>query len=195
LFQLAGELGAERSAQGRARLAKLKPQERREKLRKDWERLLGPIRADAPSKVPSKDITVEGGRTFERVDLKVERDIHVPVVLLVPPELVHEPGPRRPVVVGLAQEGKQRFLKENADTIAQLMAKGIAVCLFDVRGTGETSPGSSRERRSSATSLSASELMLGQTMLGARLRDLNAVLAYLEKHKLVDPKRIALWGD
>ena len=72
---------------------------------------------------------------------------------------------------------------------------GVAVCLPDVRGTGETSPGGARDRQTEATSLSATELMLGGTLLGARLRDLRAVLAYLRTRADVDFARVALWGD
>jgi dienelactone hydrolase len=195
LFKLAGELGALRMEKARAGLTKLTPEQKRATLRQDWERLLGPIRAKETPKVVGKKVEEDKNRVMERVDLKVERDIHVPLVLLLPPSAGHKPGQRLPVVVGLAQEGKQRFLKKYPGIIAGLLNEGVAVCLPDVRGTGETSPGGSRERRSPATSLSASELMLGQTMLGARLRDLHAVLTFLDKHKAVDGKRIALWGE
>ena len=39
-----------------------------------------------------------------------------------------------------------------------------------MRGTGETRPSDGRTRRSSATSLSSTELMLGGTLVGGRLR-------------------------
>src|SRR5262249_47820421 len=63
------------------------------------------------------------------------------------------------------------------------------------RGTGETSPGEGRGRNSPASSLSASELMLGQTLLGGRLRDLRSVLRHLRTRADLDGKRVALWGD
>jgi hypothetical protein len=37
--------------------------------------------------------------------------------------------------------------------------------------------------------------MLGQTMVGLRLRDLRAVLHYLRSRKELDATRVALWGD
>ena len=39
------------------------------------------------------------------------------------------------------------------------------------------------------------ELMLGQTMLGARLRDARTILHYLMSRPDVDPTRVAVWGD
>jgi hypothetical protein len=76
-----------------------------------------------------------------------------------------------------------------------LLDGGVAVCLPDVRGTGETRPGGGRGYNSSATSLSASELLLGQTLLGARLRDVRGVLRYLRGRPDLDARRLALWGD
>jgi hypothetical protein len=100
------------------------------------------------------------------------------------------------VVVGLAQEGKQAFLEQRPGPIAALLAAGVAVCLPDVRGTGETSPrGGSRRPRGAMTSLSATEWLLGQTLVGSRLRDLRSVLRYLRARADLDPGRLALWGD
>src|SRR5262249_41682017 len=80
--------------------------------------------------------------------------------------------------------------------LAELLRGGVAVCLPDLRGIGETRPaGDTRGRGSASTSLSATELMLGQTLVGARLRDLRAVLRYLRSRPEVDPSRIGLWGD
>jgi len=69
------------------------------------------------------------------------------------------------------------------------------VCLPDLRGTGETRPGDSRDRNSAATAISATELMLGRTLVGLRLRDLRSVLKFLRNRAELDPARIALWGD
>src|SRR5262249_26376513 len=102
---------------------------------------------------------------------------------------------RPPVVVALAQDGKQAFLKNQATALTELLQAGIAVCLPDVRGTGETRPGDGRGRNSAATVHAASDEMLGQTLVGARLRDVRAVLRYLRGRKDVDAGRVALWGE
>jgi hypothetical protein len=98
-------------------------------------------------------------------------------------------------VVGVAQQGKQGFLRGRAEEIAALLNRGIAVCLPDLRGTGETSPGSDRGRNSEATAISSSELMLGNTLVGLRLKDLRSVLRWLRTTPEIDPHRIAVWGD
>ena len=71
----------------------------------------------------------------------------------------------------------------------------VAVCLPDVRGTGEFRSGTSRGRTSDDTSLSASQLMLGETMLGARLRDLRSVVRYLRTRSELEAHRLVVWGD
>ena len=84
----------------------------------------------------------------------------------------------------------------HADEIAELLSAGVVACLPDVRGTGESRPDDdSCGRSSSSTSLSSSELMLGQTLLGARVRDVRSVLRFLRSRSDVDAQRIALWGD
>jgi hypothetical protein len=95
----------------------------------------------------------------------------------------------------VAQGGKVGFLRHRAETIAGLLAGGAAVCLPDLRGLGETEPEGSRERWGAVTAQASTELMLGGTMVGARLRDLRSVLRYLRSRNDVDPGRIAIWGD
>jgi hypothetical protein len=79
--------------------------------------------------------------------------------------------------------------------VAELLAGGAAVCLPDVRGTGETGLGGGRGRTSAATAYSSSLLMLGDTLVGGQLRDLRGVLAWLRGHEGVDGKRVAVWGE
>ncbi|MBI1918821.1 MAG: acetylxylan esterase [Planctomycetes bacterium] len=190
--ELARDLAHQRMEAARKKRAELKPDERRQQLREDWARLLGDVKPHGPAKVVSRDVQKVGGVSLERILLEVEPGIHVPLLLLLP---AHEDGTRLPVAVGVAQEGKAAFLKQRADVLAELLEKGTAVCLADVRGTGETRPGSGRGRTSAATAIAASELMLGQTLVGSRLRDLRSVLAHLRKRTDIDSKRMLLWGD
>lgn len=129
---------------------------------------------------------------LERIHLCTEPGIITPLLLLQPSGKQHA---KLPVVVGVAQQGKEGFLKHGSGAIAELLSAGFAVCLPDLRGTGETSPGEARDRRSEATTISSSELMLGQPLLGGRLRDLRSILRYLRSRKELDSGRIALWGD
>ena len=83
-----------------------------------------------------------------------------------------------------------------AAAIAELLGGGAAVCLADVRGTGETRPADDSRLYSGArTTLSASEGLLGQTLLGSRLRDVRSVLHHLRSREDLDARRVALWGD
>jgi dienelactone hydrolase len=201
--EIAADLAAERLAAARKRLAALPPDERRARLRTDWTRLLGPVDP------PNKSVVVEQRRdrlanvTVERLALETEKGIVVPMLLLLPPRKGDE---KLPLVVGLAHEGKGSFLKHRAESIAELLKGGVAVCLPDVRGTGETRPAGDRRgapagrlatvlETSPGTILANEDLMLGQTLLGDRLRDLRALLRYLRTRPDLDAGRLALWGD
>jgi hypothetical protein len=97
--------------------------------------------------------------------------------------------------VAFAQAGKQAFLEKRAATLARLLRGDVAVCLPDVRGTGESRPGDARGRSSATTALASSGLMLGQPLLGDRLRDLRSVLCWLRRRADVDSGKLVLWGD
>jgi cephalosporin-C deacetylase-like acetyl esterase len=146
----------------------------------------GNPRVVAAQDLPSGDVTVR------RLEFPTGPGIRVPVLLLMP-----APGAERPVpvVIGLSQSGKAAFLEHRASEVAECLSKGIAVCLPDVRGTGETAPGSDRGQYSSATSRSATELMLGRTIFDGRLQDALAVVRYLGGRKEIDGDRMAVWGE
>lgn len=193
LCDVAAELGASRAAAARAKLAALNPAARHTQLRKDWTRLLGDIEPAAEAAVTHREPAQVGLHAAERFIVQVGVGIEVPVLLVLPER---KAGSRVPVVVGVAQGGKREFLVQRAETIAALLEGGIAVCLPDLRGTGETRPNDdSRGRQSTATSLSSTELMLGRTLVGLRLKDLRTVIGALRRRAEINTKRIALWGD
>jgi dienelactone hydrolase len=194
VHELAAALAAERVAAARAVLEPLSPADRRKKLRGDWARLLGGVEPPAVPRATVRHKTPIPGATGERVLLQVEERIVVPAIVLVP-QRAGGGGKGPPVVVAVAEEGKDAFLKARAEEIAALLAQGVAVCLPDLRGCGQTSAGDEPGRHRKTTDLSSTELMLGQTMLGSRLRDLRAVLRYLRSRTDLDAGRIALWGE
>src|SRR5262249_28746781 len=157
LFELAGAIGAERVAAARQRLDGLKPEERRQRLRQEWARLLGDVEPKAAAQGESHEPGRIGDGVIEGGVLGREPRITVLVVLLLPP---HKAEAKLPVGVGLAQEGKKAFLQQRAESIASLLKGGVAVCLPDVRGTGETRPGDDRGRTGADTAISSTELML-----------------------------------
>lgn len=160
-------------------------------VRAAWSRVLGALPKLDVTPTPLKPQSLAGIRV-ERFKLETEGGIVIPAILLLPKA---ESGTRFPVVVGIAQGGKQEFLHRRAEEIAALLKGGAAVCLPDLRGTGETRPGGGRGRNSEGTDIAASELMLGRTMVGLRLLDLRAVLWHLAYHPELDRGRIAIWGD
>jgi hypothetical protein len=96
-------------------------------------------------------------------------------------------------VVAVTKGGKDRFLTGRSAEIEALLHAGVAVCLPDLRGAGETAP--EPDWQNSGESMAEMEMALGNTLLGARVKDLRTVLAYLRGRKEIDASRIALFGD
>lgn len=194
LCDVLSDLATSRIAGARELLKGEPADDRRRLLAVGWRRVLGNVdpRSELGVRVVEKNRTSPAGFSVERIVLEVEPGISVPVITLLPPR----PGGRQvPVVVAVAEGGKAAFLHHRSAEIAGLLAGCVAVCLPDLRGLGETRPEGSRGRWGSITSHASTELMLGGTFVGARLRDLRAVLAYLRGRVDVDRGRIALWGD
>lgn len=191
--ELAARLGAERTVSARKALESLNLIERRERLRRNLAGLLGNVDAAKPRLYGTPAAPEKlGDVRVERLHLVTEPGIVVPTLLFLPLEAK---GKRFPIVVGFSQHGKGEFLKQRATEIAGLLHSGVAVCLPDVRGTGETSLGDTRDRRSASTAIAAGELMLGQSVLSGQLRDLRSLLAYLRTRSDLDARKIGLWGD
>ena len=161
-----------------------------ERLRVELKLLLGNIEPTADSRAELLWKRSLEGVEAEALSLEVEEGIHVPLLLL-------RPGGRErtPVVVAITRDGKSRFLESCRTEISQLLLAGIAVCLPDVRGTGETSPASEARDGGPRHAIAQMEFDLGQCLVGARLRDLRTVLAYVRSRGDIDVGRLALWGE
>lgn len=194
VHEAAAEVAAQRTAKAREQRAALDTKQRRQKLREAWTGLLGEVEPKGAPRVVRSSATQPADVKIEKVLLEVDRRIQLPVVLLVPPAKDKQPT-RRPVVIGISQQGKAMFLAKRTSEVAELLRQGVIVCLPDVRGTGETSPGPERTYMAGATEVSAEELKLGQPLLGSRLRDLRSVMRYLASREDIDAARVGLWGD
>jgi dienelactone hydrolase len=163
--------------------------ERRRILRDEFKVILGGVES---GKVTIRLVGTEivNGLRIAKLMLSHENGIVVPLVLLSPTN-VEKP----PVVVLVSLSGKDKIVKADATVLSQLLARGIAVCLPDVRATGETGLGNGRGRNSSATSYSSSLMLHGDTLLGGQLRDLRATMAWLRSLDTVDGKKVAIWGE
>jgi dienelactone hydrolase len=191
IHQFCAQLGRKQLQASRQARAALAAEGGREKLREEWTELLGDV-------TPGNDTAVEcvgeeslAGVRVERLVLSPEPGISLPLTLLRP----EGTGPV-PVVVGVSQSGKNAFLRARVAAVVQLLSDGIAVCLLDVRGTGETSPEAvpERGREGQANTVGSDQLMLGDTLLSARLRDLRAALEWLRGRSDLKSGGMALWG-
>ena len=191
LHEVLDELVLDRIFAGVRRDKGLKPEEAFQAEKKAWAAALGNIEPAAkPEVLEKKAAKIPGGACIPFA-LDVEPGIVVPGLLLLP---LNAKG-KLPLVVMVAQGGKAGFLKQRGDAIEAFLKAGVAVCLVDVRGTGETQPGTSAGRGSSRTSVSQTNLILGQPVLGAQLRDLRTVLRWVRTRDGIDATRMAVWGD
>jgi dienelactone hydrolase len=189
--KLAGQLADERIASARKDLASAGFGSRRTILREGWFRLLGNITPATNPIVKKVEREETNGVTVERIVLEVEPGIVVPMVVMWARDERSDP---LPVVIALADSGKQKFLTARSDAVSTWLEAGCAVCLPELRGFGETSAGGSHGPRNIDTTLSCRDQVLGQTLLGSRLRDLRSVLQFLRARRDLDEK-ISLWGD
>ena len=194
LVDLLPELAAAQLTRSRKSRVGKSPAEVRAQLREQWSRVLGRVEPFAKPTVVENKIALEkvGESLLRRATIQVEPGIVVPVILLT---AAGAKGKAPPVVIVLAQEGKLALLKNRADEIAKLLTGGVAVCLPDLRGCGASAAERSRGRYSASTARSSTELMLGGTSVGAKLRDLRSVIRWLQGRQEVDGEKIALWGD
>lgn len=177
-------------AAARATLTALPQPERTERLRHAWSTLLGSIEPGEPELLRTESV-VGDGFIADRLLLATESDVQVPVLLLKPTGA----DGRLPVVLALAQGGKDLFVAKRAWEIAELLSRGVAVCLVDVRGTGETRPEGDRYWYGQAVEQAAVSLVLGEPLLAGRLRDLRSVLQYLRRRSDLDTAHCAVWGE
>lgn len=193
VYQLADSLAEERLAAARSKREALDDPARHKALRHAWTELLGDVGPAETAKiqVESSQHETSGNVAIERIALQVESDIVVPLVLLRSTAKANAAGP---VVVAFARDGKEKLLAKRREEFARLLNGGAVVCLADLRGTGETRSGGYDGPNSTETGLSCRDQVLGQTLTGARLKDLRSVLAYLRTREDLG-KRFAVWGD
>ena len=166
--------------------------ERQEWIRTKWAEKLGDIEPNRRPEAELKWTKQLPEAKVEAVTLSIEKDILVPLLLLRPATAT---GVRPAVVVAISEGGKELFLADRSREIEALLKRGVAVCLPDVRGVGETKPDSRRDPDGSENIQANNELMLGETLLGRRLKDLRSVFAYLDGRQDLDSQRIGVWGD
>jgi cephalosporin-C deacetylase-like acetyl esterase len=196
LHEMLPAVADELAAAEQKRLAELKPLDRREQLRKNWTKILGDITPRQTSIAGDRAEDIPGGY-LRRLELYTEPG-WPPVVpfLLLTPTAGKADDIKWPIVIMVSASGKASFLKERGDEISLFLKSGIAVALADVRATGEIRLGSGSPALGGArTSVSQTELILGQTLVGTQFRDLRALIHHLQKYDYLDGTRIGVWGD
>ncbi len=187
-------LADERIAAARSVREKLSIEKQRDDLRRRWSAVLGDVEPKKPAKIQRGSYHGElSGTEHLMYSFEFENGIKVPVFVFMPAKIRR--FKKIPLVIGLAQAGKEGFLKNRSEDIAKFIKYGFGVFLPDFRGTGETKPGNDRGRYSADTGRSSTELMLGGTTVGGRLSELRTIIKFARELGPYDPEKISLWGD
>jgi hypothetical protein len=190
VHELTRDIGHAKVESVRSKLAQMDPPSRQAWIRTELAKRLGDIDPVNNAQVSVHWTKKLPDATAEGITIGVESNITVPLLLFRPPA-----KGRTPVVVAVAEGGKELFLAKRTQEIETLLKRGVAVCLPDVRGTGETSADGRRDPENDENLQAVNEEMLGETLVGRRLKDLRTVLSYLEHRQDLDSGRLALWGE
>jgi len=183
--EIAAGLARARLEAARSRRAGLAPPERLSSLLASLRQELGDIEPAASASARVLWTKPFSSFTVEAISVETAPAMSSPMMLIKP---ANSAAARVPIVLALAQGGTEAFLSSRRAELSEILQHKVAVCLADVRGTGEIG-------RGQATSEAATELMLGGTAMGVRLKDARTVLRYLSTRTDLDAKRVVLWGE
>jgi cephalosporin-C deacetylase-like acetyl esterase len=187
---IAFEAAGHRLQAARSEFSSLDPEARRTRLQAALREKLGDIEPLANPSAERVWIKENARIAVEGLAIEAGPGITLPVLILKP---AAPAASRAAVVLAIAQSGKERFLADRGEELMSLLRHGVAVCLADLRGLGELAR--TQERGPRAMGPAATEFMLGNTLLGARLKDARTILNYLASRADLDPERMAVWGE
>jgi dienelactone hydrolase len=173
LHQILATRADEQLAAARDKLQQLEPTARRAAMRESWSRLLGGVEPPRETMVRDGSPPVEqlGGINVRREFLDTEPGITIAMLTLSLAASDKKQLRDRPAILGVATDGIAGALKRRGAEIADGLKGGAVIALVEVRGMGACGPGNDHGQQSALTANAASELMLGQTLLGGQLRE------------------------
>jgi formylglycine-generating enzyme required for sulfatase activity/dienelactone hydrolase len=140
-----------------------------------------PVRLMSAPRLERGEAKVVAGVRLERVRWRMLKDeVEVPGVLLAPP------GEWKGALLGASDSGKEALLEHGA--VREALARGFAVVLADIRGTGENAHGRPGW-------VFAVSLLLGENFVGRQALDLVAGWRALGGSAELRGKPIALLGS
>ena len=148
------------------------------------------------------------GYTREKWYLWTERDVPLPIWVLVPdkpaatpcPLVITPHGHNQPeIYAGIANDDKQRasIADGQRDITVQAVRQGYLAVLPTARGFGETIRPEDRKagKVSSCRTGLMHGMLFGRTMIGYRVWDISRILDWLGSVHPFDPRRVAITGN
>jgi dienelactone hydrolase len=176
-------------SEARSKMSSLSEEQRRQWLLTELAARLGDIMPG--QRLPAKLLWSKPHDTFtmEAWSLVVEKGMELPLFILTPKTTTA----RMPAVIAIAEGGKELFLTKRSNEIETLLKKGVVVCLPDVRANGELN--SETLRGPNQMEMSANEFILGNTLMGSRLKDVRTIFRWMANRSGIDTRKLSLWGD
>lgn len=143
---------------------------------------------DGAPTVVVKGSTDESGIHIQKLELEVEKGLHIPALLYLP-----SGEGKKPAVVFASSDGKgSSTLGESALGLAR---KGNVVLAVDPRGMGEAAPAPKKGGYSSMYQLAARTWLLGESLAGMQVNDVLSAFRYLRNRSEVKPDQITVHGQ
>lgn len=195
LHQILAAMADRQLSEARQAQAMAIPPARRKLVRESWTSLLGdvepPQRVSVRERMPAMERI--GELTIRRELLDVEPGITVPLLIIFPHQ--ENRSARHALVVRIAPDGIAGMLHRQVAEFANLLRAGKAIALVEVRGSGASSSGTDHGQQGAVTAHSATELMLGHTLVAGQIRDLRAAWRHLADFREIDRTTMSICGD
>lgn len=149
-----------------------------------------------PVKVEVRGTEQVEGVTVEKLVLETEPGVFVPAIFLKGRKPGQTEDLTQPAILWLLGRGKRSLLKGRWNELIKRLAQSThCVLIPDLRGTGETSPSVDESYLGDETSLNGYGLRIAHPLIGMRVRDALACVAYLRKRDGIADSEISIIGD
>ncbi len=177
-------------------------------LRRELLKCLGEMPVPVPLDAQPLEESDQGDHVRQKWILHTEADFWLPFYLLLPkggggrrPAVIalhgHGPGKVRPVGIATTSVERQHITEGERDYGLQAVREGYIAFCPDMRGFGECvdEDHANQVHGYSCMGSAGRAIMLGRTLLGERVWDVQRAIDYLSARPDVDPARIACLGQ
>jgi dienelactone hydrolase len=178
-----------------------------DELRRAFASCLGEMPPSAQPETHMLDESDQSDHTRQKWVLKTEAHFWLPLYLLLPKDLSaprpavvalpgHGPGKSWPAGIAGDDEEREAIFSDELDYGLQAVREGYVTACPDMRGFGETVDEDHRDRPDNISCIGSAgrSAMMGRTLLGERVWDVQRLIDWLQARVDVDGDKIACVG-